>query len=289
MFRWKDGITINTVKQLFSLAGKEFYSLKKAALSRNFRPVSIGAEACFSIKNTVRKIRSQNVIAKLDGSDPKLKSQYVIYSAHWDHLGKNAKLKGDQIYNGALDNASGTAGLLEIARAYARLKIRPGRTLLFLALTAEEKGLLGSEYYVENPLYPLSQTGADINMDCLNPWGRTRDIVVIGLDSSPLHQIARQVARFQGRRIEPDPEPEKGFFYRSDQFEFAKRGVPAFYTDAGTDFAGKPAEYGRRKRDEYSRRDYHKVTDEVKPDWDLSGAVEDLQFLFMVGCRVAGL
>jgi len=281
-------ITKRTARRLFSLSGKDFEILKKSALSRGFQPVPLRAKAFFSIKNTIRRIRSQNVIAKLDGSDPKLRNQYVIYSAHWDHLGKTQKLKGDQIFNGALDNASGTAGLLEIARAYTRLKSRPARSVIFLALTAEEKGLLGAEYYTENPLYPLVQTCADINLDCLNPWGRTRDIVIIGLDSSPLDQIAREVAKSQGRKIKPDLEPEKGFFYRSDHFEFVKSGVPALYTDAGIDLIGKPAEYGLRKRSEYTRRDYHKVSDEVKPDWDLSGAVEDLQFLFMVGCRIAG-
>ncbi len=281
-------ITEQTARRLFSLSGKDFEILKKSALNRSFKPVPLRAKASFSIQNTIRRIRSRNVIAKLDGSDPKLRNQYVLYSAHWDHLGRNQKLKGDQIFNGALDNASGTAGLLEIAGAYTRMKSRPARSIIFLALTAEEKGLLGSEYYTENPLYPLDQTRADINLDCLNPWGRTRDIVIIGLDSSPLDQIAREVAKSQGRQIKPDLEPQKGFFYRSDHFEFVKRGVPALYTDAGVDLIGKPAEYGLRKRSEYTRRDYHKVSDEVKPDWDLSGAVEDLQFLFMVGCRVAG-
>ena len=281
-------IQANTARRVFALAGKSFDALKRAAARRDFKPVSIGARACFSIKNTIRKIGSQNVIAKLNGSDPKLKNQCVVFSAHWDHLGKNEKLRGDQIYNGALDNASGTAGLLEIAKAYSRLEIRPPRTIVFLALTAEEEGLLGSEYYAENPLYPLERTSADINMDCLNPWGRTRDIPIIGPGSSFISQIAREVAKSQNRRIVPDLEPEKGFFYRSDQFEFAKRGVPVLYTDAGIDMIGRPSEYGLRKRGQYTRRDYHKVTDEVKSDWDLSGAVEDLQFLFMVGYKIAG-
>ena len=280
-------ITAKTAARLFSAAGENFDNLKKAAAKRDFRPVPIGARASFSIKNTIRRIHSDNVVAKLEGADPKLRNQYVIYSAHWDHLGKNGNLKGDQIYNGALDNASGTAGLLEIAKAYTRLAARPRRTLVFLAPTGEEKGLLGSEYYNENPLYPLAATAADINLDCLNPWGRTRDIVIIGLDSSPLHQVAREVAVSQGRRVRPDLEPGKGFFYRSDQFEFAKRGVPTLYTDAGIDLIGRPAEYGMRKRGEYNSRDYHKVSDEVKPDWDLSGAVEDLRYLFLVGLRIA--
>jgi Zn-dependent M28 family amino/carboxypeptidase len=163
----------------------------------------------------------------------------VIYSAHWDHLGKNEKLKGDQIYNGALDNASGTAGLLEIAKAYSRLHTAPRRTILFLSTTAEEKGLLGAEYYAENPFYPLSRTLADINMDCLNPWGRTRDLIVIGSGSATLDDVVSRIAGSQGRRVVPDLEPGKGFFYRSDQFKFAGRGVPTLYTDGGVDLIGK--------------------------------------------------
>ena len=280
-------ITGKTAAKLFSAAGLNFGNLKKAAGKRDFEPVPIGARASFSIRNTIRSIRSHNVVAKLDGADRNLRNQYVVYSAHWDHLGKNGNLKGDQVYNGALDNASGTAGLLEIAEAYSRLDARPRRTLVFLSPTGEEKGLLGAQYYTENPLYPLAATTANINLDCLNPWGRTRDIVIIGLDSSPLHQVAREAAASQGKRVRPDLEPDKGFFYRSDHFEFAKQGVPTLYTDAGIDLIGRPAEYGKRKRGEYSRRDYHKVTDEVKPDWDLSGAVEDLRYLFLVGLRVA--
>ena len=282
-------IRLSTTKRLFSFAGFDFLRIKKAALKRSFRPVSLGVKANFLIKNAIRKINSQNVVAKLEGSDPMLREQCVIYSAHWDHLGKSDKLKGDKIYNGALDNASGTAGLLEIAKAYTKLHILPKRTTLFLAFTGEEKGLLGSRFYTENPLYPLAKTVADINQDGMNPWGCTRDIAVIGLNSSPLHNIAREVARSQGRRIEPDLQPEKGFFYRSDHYEFARRGIPTLFTDAGIDMIGKPAEYGLRKRGEYTRRNYHNVTDEVKPDWDLSGAVEDLKFLFLVGYKASGL
>lgn len=280
-------VTRETAKRLFSLAGKDFEALKKSAISRDFKPVPLGVKASFSINNTIWKIQSNNVIARLDGSDPKLKDQYVIYSAHWDHLGKDEKLKGDQIYNGALDNASGTAALLELAKAFTQLKTPPRRTVLFLSVTGEEKGLLGAKYYAENSLYPLAKTAADINMDAINPWGRTRDVVVIGLGNSTLDDVLRNAARNQDRVLKPDAEPEKGFFFRSDHFEFAKQGVPALYIDSGTEFVGKGAEYALRKRDEYTNRDYHKVSDEVKPDWDLSGAIEDLQLLFRAGYRVA--
>ena len=280
-------ITLQTATKLFSMEGTSFDGMKKAAAGKDFKPVALKSRANFVIKNSVRKIRSGNVVAVLEGSDPLLKEQCLVYSAHWDHLGKDERLKGDQIYNGARDNASGTAGLLEIAKAYARLDARPKRSILFLSPTSEEKGLLGSRYYAEHPFIPHSRTVADINMDSLNLLGRTRDIVVIGSDPSPMDSIARQVALWQSRRIEPEFQPEKGLFYRSDSFEFAKRGVPALYTDAGVDMIGKPPEYGKRMRGDFTLRDYHKVTDEVKADWDLSGAVEDLQFFFLVGYRYA--
>jgi Zn-dependent M28 family amino/carboxypeptidase len=227
------------------------------------------------------------VIAKLEGSDPQLRNQYVIYSAHWDHLGRDTSLRGDQIYNGALDNASGTAQMLEIARAFKRLPTPPKRSILFLAVTAEESGLLGAKYYANNPLYPLEQTLANINIDGVNQWGRTSDIVVIGLGNSTLDDELQAAATAAGRTLAPDAEPEKGFFYRSDHFEFAKQGVPALYTDAGVAFVGKPADYGASKRNEYTANDYHKPADEVKPDWDLSGAVDDARLLMEVGYRVA--
>jgi Zn-dependent M28 family amino/carboxypeptidase len=262
--------------------------LKKDALKKDFSPVTLpGAVANFKIENTLRTIDSHNVIAKLDGSDPVQKNEYVIYTAHWDHLGKDPSLKGDQIYNGAADNASGSAGLLEIARAYAKLQPAPKRTMLFLSVTAEEQGLLGSEYYAENPLYPLNKTLADINMDGLNTWGKTKDLVLVGLGNSTLDDVTTDVLKEHGRVVKGDAEPEKGFFYRSDHFEFAKQGVPALDPDAGIDYIGKPDGYGQKKRDEYTDRDYHKPSDEVKSDWDLSGAAEDLRLLAEVGYRVA--
>ena len=187
----------------------------------------------------------------------------------------------------AADNASGTAALLEIAEAFTQLRTKPSRSILFLAVTAEEKGLLGAKYYAENPLYPLNKTLANINVDGVNQWGRTSDLVIVGHGNSTLDDLTTEAAQRQGRTIMPDPEPEKGFFYRSDHFEFAKQGVPALYMDAGTNYIGKPAGYGDQKRDEYTTRDYHKPSDEVKPDWDLTGAVDDTQLMFMLGYRVA--
>lgn len=280
-------ITLDRAKELFTAGGQDFDALKKAAVTKDFKPVTLNAKANFDIKNTLREINSNNVIAKVEGSDPALKNEYVVYTAHWDHLGRDPKLQGDQIFNGALDNASGTAALLEIAKAFTKLATPPKRSILLLAVTAEEKGLLGAKYYAQNPLYPLNKTLANINMDGVNQWGRTKDITMVGDDNSTLIDLLRETAKAQGRVVNPDPEPEKGFYYRSDHFEFAKVGVPALYTDSGIDYAGKDANYSKQKREEYTNKDYHKVSDEIKPDWDLSGAVDDAQLLTAIGYRVA--
>jgi Zn-dependent M28 family amino/carboxypeptidase len=227
------------------------------------------------------------VVARLEGSDPALRDQYVIFTAHWDHLGKDPNLKGDQIYNGAIDNASGVATVVEIARALTRVKPAPKRSLLFLFVTAEEKGLLGSKYYASAPLYPLSKTLADVNIDGVNFWGKTSDLISIGMGQSALDDLLVDVASSRGRTVGPDAEPEKGYYYRSDHFEFAKQGVPALDPDAGRKAIGKPAGFAQKKVDEYTENDYHKVSDQVKPDWDLSGAVEDARIILEVGYRVA--
>ena len=280
-------ISDEKARELFKAAGQDFDKLKKDALSRDFKPVALNAKANIKIHTTLREIDSKNVIAKLEGSDARLKDEYVVYTAHWDHMGRDPGLKGDQIFNGALDNASGTAALIEIAKAFTKLKTPPTRSVLFLAVTAEEKGLLGAKFYAANPLYPLERTLADINMDGINQWGRTSDFTVIGLGNTTLDDKLMDIAKAQGRVLKPDAEPEKGFFYRSDHFEFAKHGVPALHVDSGTDFVGKPEGYGMKKREEYNKNDYHNVSDEIKPDWDLSGAVEDLQMLFQLGYDVA--
>ena len=280
-------ITYDKAAELCKMAGQDLAALKKSAVSKDFRPVAIRAKASFDVHNTLREVNSQNVAAKVEGSDPNLKNQYVIYSAHWDHLGKDASLKGDQIFNGALDNASGTAGLLELAQAFAKISPAPKRSILFLSVTAEERGLLGAKYYAENPLYPLKDTLADINMDGLNPWGRSKDVPIIGLGNSTLDDVTEELAKAQGREVTADAEPEKGRYYRSDHFEFAKQGVPALYPKAGIEILGKPDGYGLQKEREYTTNDYHKVTDEVKPAWDLAGAAEDLQLYLQIGYKVA--
>ncbi len=287
-------ITLDQAKALFAMAGQNFDSLKARAASRAFRPVPLGVTASLSIRNTLRTIQSRNVVAKLLGSDSTpinnrdlVRDQYVIYTAHWDHFGIGTPINGDSIYNGAADNATGTAGLIAMAKAFGKLKQKPRRSILFLAVTAEEQGLLGSQYYATNPLYPLTRTLAVINMDVLNTWGPTSDLVVVGLGASELDDYARDAAAEQHRVLKPDAEPEKGFYYRSDHFNFAKLGVPAFDPEAGTDFIGKPAGYGMAKRDNYTEKDYHNPSDEIKPDWDLAGAVQDLRLFMTMGYRIA--
>ncbi|MDX5437714.1 MAG: M28 family peptidase, partial [Pontibacter sp.] len=196
-------ITEPKAREIFTALGRNFDQLKEAARKKDFKPVPLKATANFSVENKLREIQSQNVIAKLEGSDPELKNEYVVYSAHWDHLGKDPSLQGDQVYNGALDNASGTAGLLEIAEAFTKMATKPKRSILFLAVTAEEKGLLGSKYYATNPLYPLSKTVANINMDVLNAYGPTEDVVVIGYGNTTLEDVLAQEAKTQNRRIVP--------------------------------------------------------------------------------------
>ena len=270
---------------LFELAGLDFEAAKRQAADRAFEPVPLGVRGSLRVRNTLRRIDSQNFAARIPGAEAP--DEVVMYVAHWDHLGHDASLAGDGIFNGAADNATGTAGLIEIARAFMQAPEPPRRSVLFLAVTAEEQGLLGSRYYGENPLYPAAQTVAALNMDVLNQWGRTRDLTIVGYGQSELDDVAAEVAARLGRTLAPDPEPEKGFYYRSDHFSFARAGIPAFYADPGLEYLDKPAGYGLAKRNEYNANDYHKVSDEVKPDWDLSGAVEDLTFLYRMGARLA--
>lgn len=280
-------IALDKAKALFAMAGQDFDSLKARAATRDFKPVPLGVTASVTLNNTLRAIDSRNVIARLDGSDPVLKDEYVIYDAHWDHFGIGARVNGDSIYNGAADNATGTAGLIAIAKAFTAMPTPPKRSILFLAVTAEEQGLLGSAYYATQPIYPLAKTAAVINMDVLNTAGETADLTVIGLGASELDDYARFAAAEQGRTLRPDAEPEKGFYYRSDHFNFAKEGVPAFYAEGGIEFIGKPPEYGKQKRDEYTTKYYHTPQDDIKPDWDMRGAVKDLDLYLAMGYRVA--
>jgi len=280
-------MSVEAATALLKMAGQDYQKLKARAATREFKAVPLGATASVTVKQKSRTLDSQNVIAKLPGSDPVLKDEYIVYTAHWDHFGVGEPVNGDNIYNGALDNASGCATVLEIGRQMAKLKPQPRRSILFLMVTAEEQGLLGSQYYAEFPLYPLQKTLANINIDGINQWGRTKDLTLIGLGASDLDDYARAAADEQGRVLRPDAEPEKGFYYRSDHFNFAKKGVPALDPDSGIDFIGKPADYGKKKRDEYTSVDYHAPSDQVKADWDLSGAAEDGKLFLAIGYRLA--
>ena len=276
-------ITLDQAQKLMQMSGQNFDTLKQQAATREFKPVPLGATASMTIKNKLRTVNSRNVLGRLEGSDPKLKDEYVVYTAHWDHFGKNE----EGIFHGAEDDALGCGALIEVARAFTKLPSPPRRSILFLAVTAEEQGLLGSQYYAVTPVYPLAKTVANINMDSWNVHGRTKDLTLVGYGASELDDYARDAAAEQGRVVHADAEPEKGFYYRSDHFNFAKEGVPALDPSGGMEYIGKPAEYGEKMRKEWNEQRYHTPKDVVMPEWDLTGTAEDLKVLFAVGYRVA--
>jgi Zn-dependent M28 family amino/carboxypeptidase len=279
-------ITLDVTKKLFADSGKDFDGLKKSAITRDFRPVVLNAKANIEIKQQIRSFKSHNVIGKLEGSDPKLNSEDVIYTAHWDHLGRHPELQGDQIFNGAIDNASGVASVIELAAAFTKVNPAPKRSLLFMATTAEEAGLLGAKFYAEHPLYPLEKTLADINLDSMNVWGKARDIEDLSLGFSTVDDLLAAAAKQQGRSAIPDSRPDKGKIYRADNFEFSKVGLPSLYIGKGEHLLSR-SETAPLRSDEFDSTDYHQVTDDVRSDWDLSGCVQDVQLLFEVGYEVA--
>jgi Zn-dependent M28 family amino/carboxypeptidase len=269
-------ITVDQARKLFALAGQDFDALKKQAATREFRPVTLGVTASMTLHNSLRTIESQNVMAKIEGADPALKDEYVVYTGHWDHLGKSA----EGIFHGARDNASGTAAVLEIGRALLKASPPPKRSILLVAVTAEEKGLLGSKYYAVTPVYPLAKTLANINIDEINVSGRTADVTLVGFGASDLDDYARAAAAEQRRTVHGDAEPEKGGYYRSDHFNFAKLGVPALDPEEGVEPPNK-------LRDEFTAKRYHSPMDVITPEWDLRGAAEDLKLWLAIGYRVA--
>ena len=276
-------ITLDQSKKLLQSAGQDFDALKKQAATREFKPVPLGVTASMTIKNALRTIDSQNVVARFEGSDPAVKDEYVVYTAHWDHFGKTA----EGIFHGAQDDALGCAALVEMARTFTKMPAPPRRSILFLAVTAEEQGLLGSQYYAVTPIYPMAKTVANINMDSWNVSGPTKDLTLVGYGASDLDDYARDAAAEQNRVVHGDAEPEKGFYYRSDHFSFAKQGVPALNPDAGVDYVGQPEEYSKKVRAEWNEKLYHTPLDVVTSDWDLRGTAEDLKLLLAVGYRVA--
>jgi Zn-dependent M28 family amino/carboxypeptidase len=285
-------ISLETARRLCAADGRDFAELKAAAADRAFRPVPLAARAQVRVANTVREVVSRNVVARLPGSDPVRRDEAVVLTAHWDAYGRDPARAGDQILNGAADNAVAVAMLLELAELTAALPPaeRPRRTLLFLAPTYEEKGLLGSQHYVREPLHPLERTAANLNLEPLSvapAYGPTRDLEVVGRNRSTIDALAAEVAREQGRVLAPDSEPEKGYYYRSDHIEFAKAGVPAFFVRAGVDEIGAPPGTGEKRRLDYLVNDYHKPSDAVRPDWTMAGAAADTRFLLALARRIA--
>jgi len=279
-------ITEETGKKLLSAAGRDS-SLLTAAKQKGFKPraLDIRLTAALKVKEVYNK--SHNVIAKITGS--KRPDEYVIYSAHWDHLGiGQPDEKGDSIYNGAADNASGTAALLEIASAFKSLPEKPERTVIFLAVTAEEQGLLGSAYYAQHPVYPLARTVANLNIDVLNTYGPTRDITYSGKGQSGLEDLLADEAKAKGRYVAPEDHPEAGHYFRSDHFNFARAGVPSLTADGGVDDVSKGKEYGKQKHDEYTAQHYHQPSDEYDAKtWDLSGGLQDVGLVYLIGKKLA--
>jgi Zn-dependent M28 family amino/carboxypeptidase len=272
---------------LLRQAGLDLDQLMKQADTRAFKPVPTGITLDMSVTNTVSHLQSENVIGVVPGSDPTLAKQYVLYSAHWDHLGIGPAAKGDSIYNGAVDNASGVADLLAIARAAALEPTPPKRSQLFVFVTAEESGLLGSEYYGTHPTVPSANIIAALNVDGGNVLGKVRDLIVLGDTKSSLGPTLAALIQPDGMRISPDAHPEQGHFYRSDHFSFAKVGIPAVSIGAGNDFVGKPAGWGEQQDQLYTDRDYHQPSDEYHADWDLSGAVQLSNIVYRLGTSLA--
>ena len=287
--RVKGWTTEEATRRVLRLAGRDLDALREAARQRDFQPVPLGIQVSTRIPYEVRRRSTANVLGLLPGSDPKLSREVVLYTAHHDHLGLKAEAKPgeDAIYNGAVDNASGVAALLEVARAFAALPKAPPRSILFAAVAAEEQGLMGSNYLAEHLPVPAGRVAANINMDGLNIHGRTRDVTVIGLGKSSLDKPLAALVREQGRLIKPDPLPDRGFFYRSDQFNFARRGIPAAYFSSGLDFIGRPPGWGKARREQWEARHYHQPSDELTAEWDYSGALEDVQLFFLLGAQVA--
>jgi Zn-dependent M28 family amino/carboxypeptidase len=282
-------VTEDSARKVATLGGQDLDTLRTAAQSRDFKPVSLGVTLSMVLRNAITRKKTANVIGRLPGSDPSLAREAVIYTAHHDHLGikTDAKPGDDVIYNGAFDNGTGVAALLTMADAMGGAHPRPRRSILFAAVAAEEQGLLGSEYLVAHPPWPLGLLAANINMDGINVMGPTRDIEMIGLGKSTLDDVTRDLVTAQGRVLLPDQFPDRGYFYRSDQFNFAKAGVPAAYFHPGTDVIGKPPGWGKEWTEHFEATDYHQPSDELKPDWDWTASVQDVTLFYELGLRVA--
>jgi len=280
-------VTHEAGEKLLALAGKNVDDLLAASERRDFRPIPLGIRIRGSLRARIHALDTRNVAALVPGSDPKLKDEAVIFSAHWDHLGIGEAVDGDSIYNGAIDNATGCAILLELARAWAALPQKPRRSALFLAVTAEEDGLRGAEYYARHPDFPASKTAIDLNFDALFPWGRARDIVINGAERTSVWPLAQSIAKRLNLTISPDSEPEQGHYFRSDHFAFAQVGIPAFSIDHATQFAGKPADFYKKSWEEFNEKHYHQPSDEFHVDWDFTALQQAAEFGFLLGIDIA--
>jgi Zn-dependent M28 family amino/carboxypeptidase len=288
--RVKGWLTEEVARQVLALSDHDLGQLVEAAKRRDFRPVPLGVETTLRFTNRLEQVETGNVLALLPGSDPALADEVVVYTAHHDHLGvAEPNAEGDAIYNGARDNAAGTAAVLAIARAFTALPPadRPRRSVLFLLVAAEEQGLLGSEHYARNPTFPPGKIAANVNLDAPGIWGRTRDVTYIGYGKSSLDAVIETVAKLQGRVVRGDQAPDRGSFYRSDQFSFARIGVPALYIDNGTELLGKTAEEAKALMATWDEQHYHQASDELDASWDFSGMVEDSQLAFLCGLLIA--
>ena len=280
--------TEEAARRLLKGAGQDLDKLVTAAHSRDFRPVPLGLSTSLTFTNTLSRVKTANVGGVLPGNDPKLAPQVLIYSAHHDHFGIGEPDKsGDKIYHGAVDNASGCAQVLAIARAFALLPQRPRRTVMALFVAGEERGLLGSAYYAQHPSFPSGRIAANINIDGGNIFGRTREAVLVSLGKSSLDEIAASAVKSQGRKLEGDEYPDRGYYYRSDQFSFAKIGVPALYFSQGTDVIGKPPGWGKQRHDEWELKQYHQPSDKLDGSWNFDGMIEDAQLYLYAGWLIA--
>jgi Zn-dependent M28 family amino/carboxypeptidase len=280
--------TEDATRRLVKAAGFDLDKLVAAAKSPGFRPVPLGIRTSLSVANELSRTQTANVLGLMPGSDPALAREVVIYSAHHDHLGVGEPdASGDRIYNGAVDNASGCAEVLTIARSFAALPTRPRRSILILFVAGEEQGLLGSQYYAGHPTFSAGRIAVDINYDSGNIWGRTRDVTSIGLGKSSVDRFAETAAAYQGRTVQPDAFPDRGHFYRSDQFSFARIGVPSLYMNPGVDFVGKPADWGRQQEEQWEAQHYHQPSDQLDSSWNFDGMEQDAQLGFYVGWLIA--
>ncbi|HEX7494402.1 MAG TPA: M28 family metallopeptidase, partial [Bacteroidales bacterium] len=280
--QFKGWVTTEAAKKMFESAGMDYNQLTIGAAKRGFKPIEMSLKASLQFKNQAEHTKSNNVAALWPGSDRS--DEYIIYTAHWDHFGVNPAFKEDSIFNGAVDNATGTAALIEIARAFTRLPEKQNRSILFLSVTCEEQGLLGSEFYVHHPLFPLAKTVGVINMDALNIFGKTKDMTIIGYGNSQLDNYVEEVLKNYNRYASPDPAPEKGGYFRSDHFSFAKAGVPSLYLSEGVDNVEHGKEWGKARIERWTMENYHKPSDNYEPDkWNIDGMIEDIRVYFEVG------